>query len=234
MHELDFHRALYRPGTIVDVGAHDGAFTIPIAALPGVHVVAFEPLPTAFARLETALHAGLAAHVALHQAALGDRTGTVALEVAEVAGVAQEQWASIVKDYEAMRAIDLRIDRVVRYQVPMVRLDDLALADVTAMKIDAEGAEAEVLRGGSETLRRWRPLLSVEIEERHRPGSTCDVPAFLAGFGYEGWFELADAWHPITDFDAVRLATRLVLAGGLRGRAALRQLFLLPTVRAAR
>jgi FkbM family methyltransferase len=204
LHELDVHRALYRRGTIVDVGAHDGAFTIPFAALAGAHVVAFEPLPTAFARLEAALRASPAAHVILHQAALGDRAATVVLEVAEVAGVAQEQWASIAKDYEAMRAVDPRIDRVERYHVPMLRLDDLALVHVTAMKIDAEGAEAEVLRGGAETLRRWRPLLSVEIEERHRPGSTSDVPAFLEAFGYEGWFELDGFWHPITGFDACR------------------------------
>jgi len=205
LQELDVHRHLYRPGTIIDVGAHDGAFTVPFAALPGARVVAFEPLPTAFARLETALRASQSANITLHQAALGERAGTVMLEVAEVAGVAQEQWASIVKDYAAMRATDPRIGRVVRYEVPMLRLDDLALADVTAMKVDAEGAEAEVLRGAAATLRRWRPILLVEIEERHRLGSTRDVPAFLGGFGYEGWFELHGAWHPVAAFDAFRL-----------------------------
>ena len=50
MDELAFHRALFRAGTIVDVGAHDGALTLPLAALPGARVLAFEPLPPAFAQ----------------------------------------------------------------------------------------------------------------------------------------------------------------------------------------
>jgi FkbM family methyltransferase len=51
MEELDFFRALHRPGTILDIGAHDGLLTHPFAALPGARVIAFEPLPSAMARL---------------------------------------------------------------------------------------------------------------------------------------------------------------------------------------
>ena len=55
MDEQDFHRTLHpmqRPGgTLLDIGAHDGEFTRPFAALPGNRVLAFEPLPSAFARL---------------------------------------------------------------------------------------------------------------------------------------------------------------------------------------
>ena len=49
MDELGFHSTLHRPGTLLDVGAHDGAFTLPFAALPASRVLAFEPLPAAFA-----------------------------------------------------------------------------------------------------------------------------------------------------------------------------------------
>jgi hypothetical protein len=31
MQEIEFHRALHRPGTIVDAGAHDGRLTLPLA-----------------------------------------------------------------------------------------------------------------------------------------------------------------------------------------------------------
>jgi FkbM family methyltransferase len=206
--ELDFHRALHRPGTIVDVGAHAGAFSLPLAELPGARVIAFEPLPAAFARLEAAVRARYGAvpgHLELHQAALGAAAGEIVLEVAVVGGAAQEQWASTVKDYEAMRAGDPRIDAVRRFTVPMLRLDDLALPDVTAIKLDAEGAELEVLHGAAATLRRCRPVLSIEIEERHRPGSTRAVPAWLAGLGYQGFFEFWGHWRPIDGFDPALL-----------------------------
>ncbi len=204
MDELDFHRALFRPGRIIDIGAHAGALTLPLAALPGARIVAFEPLPSAFARLRAAVLARYGAippHLELHQAALGDHAGEIALEVPVVGGIAQEQWASTAKDYEALRAADARIDAVERIPVPLLRLDDFGFTDVTAVKLDAEGAEAEVLHGALGTLRRCRPVLSVEIEERHRTGSTRAVPALLAQLGYRGFYEFWGEWRPIEGFD---------------------------------
>jgi FkbM family methyltransferase len=200
--EIDFHRALYRPGTIIDAGAHDGLLTVPLAALPGARVIAFEPLPPAFLRLQQAL-AGI--DVTLRPEALSDHFGTVTLEVPIVGGEAQEQWASIAKDYPSLQRGDKRIDRIDRYKVPVIPLDSLGLTDVTAMKIDVEGAELEMLRGSLDTLRRCQPVLSVEIEERHRTGSTRDVPDLLATLGYEGWFEHQGAWHPMRNLDVATM-----------------------------
>jgi len=212
MDELDFHRALHRPGLIVDVGAHDGALTLPLAALPGARVVAFEPLPPAFARLEAAVraaHGGIVPpHIALRTEALGVGAGRLSLDVPVVGGVAQEQWASVAKDYAGIAAADPRVERILHYDVPVLALDSLGLAEVTAMKVDAEGAEEEVLRGAEDTLRRWMPVLSVEIEERHRVGSTRAVPAFLAGLGYRGFYWL-DGWQPVEGFDAEEMQRAL-------------------------
>jgi hypothetical protein len=88
-----------------------------------------------------------------------------------------------------------------RFTVPLRRLDEFALTDLTAVKLDAEGAEYEVRRGPAETLRRCRPVHSIEIEERHRPGSTYSVPAFLDALGYDGFWESWGAWHPMAAFD---------------------------------
>ena len=188
MQEIDFHRALARPGTIVDAGAHEGRLTVPLAALPGSHVIAFEPLPSAFRRLQAAV-TSYPGRVTLRPEALSDREGAVTLAVPRVAGVAQEEWASIAKDYEAIRRDDPRVDAVDTWTVPTIRLDSLGFTDVTAIKIDVEGAEEETLRGALETLRRCRPVLSIEIEERHRPGSTTAIPRLLNPLGYRGFFE---------------------------------------------
>jgi FkbM family methyltransferase len=204
MDEPDFHRALFRPGTLVDVGAHSGSLTLALADLPWTRILAFEPLPTAFDRLQQAMrtHWGrIPAHVVLRPEALGNAAGTLRLEVPVVAGEAQEQWASVAKDYAALQADDPRIESIRRYTVPVLPLDALELDDVTAIKLDAEGAEEEVLRGAAATLRRCHPVLSVEIEERHRPGSTRRVPDLLAQLGYEGWYEFYGDWRPIAQFD---------------------------------
>jgi len=93
------------------------------------------------------------------------------------------------------------VEAIERWTVPTIALDSLDLNDVTAIKIDVEGAEAEVLLGARETLRRCRPVLSVEIEERHRPGSTRAVPDMLRPLGYTGYYEFYGDWRPIETLD---------------------------------
>ena len=203
MEELDFHRALHRPGVLLDIGAHDGLLTIPFAKLPGSHVHAFEPLPAAMARLGAALVAAFGAvppHVTLHAEALGAAEGEAVLTLPVLDGVAQEQWASISKDYAEHRSVTTEAHRV-----RVIPLDSLDLREVTAIKLDAEGAEQEVLEGARRTLTRSRPVLSIEIEERHRRGSTRDVPALLAALGYAGFFWHAGALRPMAEFDAARM-----------------------------
>jgi FkbM family methyltransferase len=208
MDEARFHTLLHRPGgTLLDAGAHDGLLTLPFARLPGARrVLAFEPLPPAFARLEARLRAAFGGavppHVSLRNAALGDRAGTVTLAMPVLDGVAQEQWASTAKDYAAFAGARLGVDR---FTVPLARLDDCGLDDLTAAKIDVEGAEYELLRGARETLLRCRPVLSLEIEERHREGSTWAVPAYLDALGYEVVFELHGEWLPVAALDRPRM-----------------------------
>lgn len=201
MDEITFHTRFHRAGTILDVGAHDGLLTIPLARLPGSRVIAFEPLPAAHARLRKALTEAFGTvppHVTLHRAALGDRTGEVTLSLPVVDGVANEQWASMVKDYAAHAASGVSVRSVT---APLKRLDDLGLSDLTHLKLDAEGAEYEVLRGGRETLLRCRPLMTLELEERHREGSTWTVPAWLDALGYDCFFEIRDRWFPVAALD---------------------------------
>jgi FkbM family methyltransferase len=198
MDEITFHTRLHRPGTILDVGAHDGLLTLPFARLPGARVIAFEPLPSAMARLRAAV--AELPDVELRAEALGAAPGRLTLSVPVLDGVAQEQWASLAKDYAGFAGVGVE-----RIEVPVITLDALALTDLEHLKIDAEGAEEEVLRGGAATLRRCRPVISLEVEERHRRGSTRDVPALLASLGYETWFWLSGAMRPVAEFDAATM-----------------------------
>ncbi|UFN50635.1 FkbM family methyltransferase [Roseomonas sp. OT10] len=193
MDELHFLTRLHRPGRIVDVGAHDGLLAVPLSRLPGARVLAFEPLPAAFARLRAAC-AGLP--VEPRPEALGAAPGRLSLSVPVLDGVAQEQWASTAKDYGSFPHV-----AVERVEVPVATLDSLGLEDVTAIKLDAEGAEYEVLSGARATLRRCRPVLTLELEERHREGATWAVPAFLDALDYAVCFALDGRWHPAAALD---------------------------------
>jgi len=196
MDELSFHTRLHRPGgTILDVGAHDGLLALPLSRLPGARLVAFEPLPPAFARLRAAFGEALPPHVSLRAEAVGAAAGEVMLSVPVVAGAPAEQWASLAKDYARLGV------EAEGWRVPVVALDGLALEGVSAIKLDVEGHEYAALRGARETLLRCRPVLSIELEERHAEGSTWAVPGFLDALGFDCLFHLAGAWHPWSALD---------------------------------
>jgi len=196
MDELTFLTALHRPGLIVDVGAHEGLLTLPLAALEGARILAFEPLEEARAALGRAARA--LENVTVRAEALGDAPGHVALSLPLLDGAPQWQWASTAKSYAAHEGGRVAVHR---RTVPVLPLDALGLADVTAMKIDAEGAEYPVLRGARATLSRCRPVLTLELEERHARGCTWAVPAFLDALGYETCFAHGDRWWPAGALD---------------------------------
>lgn len=72
-------------------------------------------------------------------------------------------------------------------QVHAIRIDDLALADLTLMKIDVQGADGRVLLGARETIARHRPTILFEWEDRlsaHYGVSFAEVRGLLEGAGY--------------------------------------------------
>jgi FkbM family methyltransferase len=203
MDELTFHTRLHRAGTILDVGAHDGLLTLPLSRLPGAQVLAFEPLPAAFARLRAAAlaeYGALPPHLQLRPEAVGAAPGRLTLSVPVLGGVVQEQWASLAKDYAAFDSVGTE-----QHEVEVITVDSLGLSDLTHLKVDVEGHEQEVLEGARDTLGRCRPVISLELEERHRAGATRDVPALLAALGYETRFWLEGAMRPLAAFDAATM-----------------------------
>src|SRR5262249_30908475 len=85
--------------------------------------------------------------------------------------------------------------------VETIRLDDLDVDNVGVIKIDVEGHELNVLRGAEDLVRRWLPILIVEIEEKRAP--VAGTIGLLESWGYRGSFFRSGGWHPLADFDLV-------------------------------
>ena len=138
----------------VDVGANKGVWTWFLARMVPV-VYAFEPNPKAFA----VLRRGAAANVVCQSVALSDSSGTASLNVPEGTKGYSNQGSTLRALPEGRRHASLVVETA--------RLDDLELQDVGFVKIDVEGHESRVLEGARETLARCRPVLVVEMEEKH-------------------------------------------------------------------
>jgi FkbM family methyltransferase len=147
-----------RPGAFVDVGAHLGETLIKLLALgDGRRYVGFEPQVAAADYVRRLLALNRPAGDVVVAAALGDRGGTAELLLAgELEGS-----ASIVPGF---RTEDFYVRTTV---VPLLRGDDvlgeLGAGPVGVVKIDAEGAELDVLRGLERTIETDRPLILCEI-----------------------------------------------------------------------
>jgi FkbM family methyltransferase len=84
--------------------------------------------------------------------------------------------------------------------VSLVTLDSLDLHGVTFIKIDVEGHEVPALRGAEQTIKRERPRLLIEVEQRRQPEGVAGVTGLLASWGYQGWVLPGRHWVPLDDF----------------------------------
>jgi FkbM family methyltransferase len=176
------------PGAFIDVGANSGIYSA-LALRQRRWVVAFEPVPAEAIRLRRLIRN----HGVVHQVALSDYCGTAALHVPYVASGAVTTRSSLVADIDG----DLPHRDVA---VKVATLDSFNLPDVAFMKIDVEGHELSVLKGGVETISRTRPNLLVEVEESRVPGCFMGVSDLLMSLGYCGfWFD-GERLNSVADF----------------------------------
>jgi FkbM family methyltransferase len=86
-------------------------------------------------------------------------------------------------------------------EVPVHKLDDYNFQDVSFIKIDVEGFESKVIAGASQTIMREKPILLIEIENRHLEGkSITDIFDQISEFGYEGGFMYKGRIEKLADF----------------------------------
>ncbi len=169
-HERPVQEALariLRPGDVFwDVGAHIGLYSILGSRAIGEEgrVHAFEPMPANRARLEESLRLSGCANVTVHPHALAADSGEARLHAAGLTTM----WSLVPSDGPEHIAVECR------------RLDDVvtAIDPPDVLKIDAEGVELDILRGGAELLARRQPTLILEL---HQPEDLEQARAILAG-----------------------------------------------------
>jgi FkbM family methyltransferase len=148
-----------RTGTFVDVGAHLGEFLFKVKSRhPRVAYLGFEPNPASCAAVARAIERRGLPDARVVAVALSDRTGIATLRRGSDPTDAE---ASIVEGfrepsrYAAALAVPVAPgDRL---------LEDLGVGRVALLKVDAEGAELEVLRGLRGTIARDRPAVLCEL-----------------------------------------------------------------------
>jgi FkbM family methyltransferase len=175
----------------IDVGANAGDYAHWLAR-HSRGCVAFEPNPE-LAQLVEHRYGGAGVQVFAY--ALSDHSGQATLRVPVIDGQECPALAT-VEPANVIGGMPMR-----EVVVPLRRLDDLELATVGVIKIDAEGHELAVLGGAQVLIARDRPSVMIEVEERHKPGSVAAVRSFFDARGYVGFFLVGRRVAPIGQFD---------------------------------
>jgi len=192
LHLLEF--LCSRDKDAIDVGANDGSY-VHYLRRHARKVIAFEPMPS----LADALHAKFRHGVDIRSVALSDRAGTVELHMPVVDGVTVTGCSTVSPTASATYPDHRDIE------VPMATLDSVYDGEVGFIKIDVEGHEQAVLDGAVQTIRRCRPRMLVEIDERLSPGGLARAKAYFKDLDYRGYFVQAGHVEPMSLFSADRL-----------------------------
>lgn len=180
-----------QPGDVVlDVGADFGSYTLTALACGAQLVVALSPPfkcprdPLEAQTLRKSIEAnGWDTKGIVYETGLWSRRGWMAgfdgPRPAQVFGT----------EAEARSAIEgqpghCSVFAVAPLGLPDFRLQGGAIVDLHWIKIDTEGCELEILKGGIETIKRFKPRILLEHHYHIDPDCESKCDAFLAELGY--------------------------------------------------
>jgi len=166
-------RLLARRRRFVDIGANVGGYAYYFSRTFAA-VDAFEPIAEITHRLRSLKRR----NVVTHDVALSSISGRLTFHIPVRNGKTVPPLASLEKREAPceVREVEVR------------RLDDYGFDDVDLIKIDVEGHEYDVLEGAVGTIAKSRPVLLVEIEQRHSTRPIDRVFALIRDLGYDGYF----------------------------------------------
>jgi FkbM family methyltransferase len=174
--EIAFVRRLILPGMkVMDIGANYGVYTLAMARSVGPvgAVWAFEPASETMSYLRASIENNPMSHVRLVQKAVSNRRGTSHL--------------SLNTDAELNTLASSPDGTEQRETVELVTLDDCAKefdwSGLAFIKLDAEGEEYNIVKGGGNLLARETPLIMFEL--KHRQTINLALINQFAALGYE-------------------------------------------------
>ena len=182
----------------VDVGANQGEFALFASRrLPKGKVLAFEPMSMFFDRLNVNIGLNNISNIKAYRLGLSDRAGEVPIYFN----------AGNASNHEGLASLfTMEGQGAAQEVIALARLDDIAgregISKIDFIKIDVEGSEWAVLKGGARVLQAHRPALMVELndETAARAGYRVeDMIAWLRTFGYEPFRIVRKGLAPLGD-----------------------------------
>jgi FkbM family methyltransferase len=184
--------------TILDIGANTGQFAATLrASFPSADIHSFEPLETSYRVMSRATSGD--SKLKVYRTALGDREGTI-----EMFAHNFTPSSSVLRMTQLHKEAFGGTSACSVQTVPLTTLDkwaeDHPVSEPMLIKIDVQGYERQVIRGGAKTV-RLAAVLVVEVAFTALYEGQCLFPEVYddlrsAGFEFTGM--LGNSFHPGT------------------------------------
>ena len=160
-HDLAY-KYLNSESIVVEIGSHIGTLTIILSKI-AKKVYAFEPLKQSFDILNKNILLNNCENVISNQKGVGEKIGKTKIGFISEGNCG----ATILKG----GSVDKYWDNKTDIDVDLVTLDSLKLDRLDYLKIDVEGYEENVIKGGLKTIKKFKPVIVMECMEDYNLGS---------------------------------------------------------------
>ena len=183
--EIELLERFIEPGTdSIDVGVYRGVYSYEMSKY-SKNVHSFEPNPIIFEYINKNLKK-IINNIFLYNYALSNKNQVIDLKVP----IRNEKYnrENFEEFYELGRATihqENTFKRYEKFQITSKKIDEFNFKNnISFIKIDVEGHELEVIKGGEEIISKNKPILLVEIEERHSQSKVSDTINYINKLGY--------------------------------------------------
>lgn len=174
---------LKNDAVILDIGANVGTFLYQFEnKLEHKNIYAFEPNKKLNTRLKR-----LFPEMNIFSEALSDENTTAEFKVPVIKGKTVASRGTLNTSYREKDE-----EKSYTETVKVVKLDDWMatknISRIDFIKIDVEGNEIKTLNGGKNTIRKYRPMLMVEMEQRHHQQPIWNGISEVENWGFEAHY----------------------------------------------
>ncbi len=172
----------------LDIGVYQGVYSYEISKYAKT-VHSFEFNPIIFSFLNRNIHK-IIRNIKLYNFGLSNQNNNATLRIPIRNKLAKEE--NYEEFFEMGRATihdKNEFSEFRTFNVNIKKLDDVQFENsISFIKIDVEGHEIAVIEGAVETINKNKPILLVEIEEKHSKKKVIDTINYINSLGYKSYY----------------------------------------------
>lgn len=184
--EIDFMlKTLEKDDIFLDIGSNIGLFSLLASKKVGAKgkIICFEPAPTTYKRLLENIDLNQFQNIEPRNIGLSDSEGELKFYFSDTGF---DAWNSFAPDYRLKKSITINTFTLDK------QLENIDKSKIKIVKIDVEGWEKFVIKGGKSFFQNFAPIVMVEFTEDNTFNAGYpihDIFVELEQFGYE-WFSI--------------------------------------------